>query len=101
MIGADSHSCTYGGLGLFSTGVGSTDVAAVMATGKVWLKVPESMKFNYRGRPGPWVTGKDLILYTIGQIGVDGALYRNMEFTGPALKHLSMEAPADHDEHGH
>ncbi|MFA5976091.1 MAG: 3-isopropylmalate dehydratase large subunit [Elusimicrobiota bacterium] len=92
VIGADSHSCTYGALGLFSTGVGSTDVAAVMATGEIWLKVPETMKFNYGGKPGPWVTGKDLILYTIGQITFDGALYRNMEFTGPALKHLSMEA---------
>lgn len=92
VIGADSHSCTYGGLGLFSTGVGSTDLAAVMATGEIWLKVPESMRFNYRGTPGPWVTGKDLILHTIGQITFDGALYRNMEFTGPALKHLSMEA---------
>jgi 3-isopropylmalate/(R)-2-methylmalate dehydratase large subunit len=92
VIGADSHSCTYGGMGIFSTGVGSTDLAAVMATGEIWLKVPETMKFNYRGKPGPWVTGKDLILYTIGQITFDGALYRNMEFTGPALKHLSMEA---------
>lgn len=92
VIGADSHSCTYGGLGLFSTGVGSTDLAAVMATGEVWLKIPETMKFNYRGTPGKWVTGKDLILYTIGQITFDGALYKNMEFTGPALKHLSMEA---------
>lgn len=92
VIGADSHSCTYGGLGLFSTGVGSTDLAAVMATGECWLKVPETMKFTYRGKPGPWVTGKDLILLTIGKIGVDGALYRNMEFTGDALKHLSMEA---------
>jgi 3-isopropylmalate/(R)-2-methylmalate dehydratase large subunit len=92
VIGADSHSCTYGGLGLFSTGVGSTDIAAVMATGEVWLKVPETMRFNYRGTIDPWCTGKDLILYTIGQITFDGALYRNMEFTRPALKHLSMEA---------
>lgn len=92
VIGADSHSCTYGGLGLFSTGVGSTDVAAVMATGEIWLKVPETMRFNYRGKLDPWVTGKDLILYTIGQISFDGALYKNMEFTGPALKQLSMEA---------
>src|SRR5438552_3104751 len=92
VIGADSHSCTYGGLGLFSTGVGSTDVAAVMATGEVWLKVPETMRFNYRGKLDPWATGKDLILYTIGQITFDGALYRNMEFTGPALTGLSMEA---------
>lgn len=92
VIGADSHSCTYGGLGLFSTGVGSTDLAAVMATGEVWLKVPETMKFNFRGTPAPWVTGKDLILYTIGKIGVDGALYKNMEFTGPAIRALSVEA---------
>jgi 3-isopropylmalate/(R)-2-methylmalate dehydratase large subunit len=92
VIGADSHSCTYGGMGLFSTGVGSTDLAAVMATGEIWLKVPETMKFNYRGKPGPWVTGKDLVLYTIGQIGFDGAMYRNMEFGGEAIKHLSMEA---------
>jgi len=92
VIGADSHSCTYGGLGLFSTGVGSTDLAAVMATGEIWLKVPETMKFNYRGKPGPWVTGKDLILHTIGQITFDGALYKNMEFGGEAIRALSMEA---------
>ncbi len=92
VIGADSHSCTYGGMGLFSTGVGSTDVAAVMATGEIWLKVPDTMRFNYRGKLDPWVTGKDLILYTIGQITFDGALYKNMEFTGPAVKALSMEA---------
>ena len=92
VIGADSHSCTYGAMGLFSTGVGSTDLAAVMATGEIWLKVPETMRFNYRGKLDPWVTGKDLILYTIGQITFDGALYKNMEFTGPALKQLSMEA---------
>jgi 3-isopropylmalate/(R)-2-methylmalate dehydratase large subunit len=92
VIGADSHSCTYGGMGLFSTGVGSTDLAAVMATGEIWLKVPETMRFNYRGKLDPWVTGKDLILYTIGQITFDGALYKNMEFTGPALKQLSVEA---------
>ncbi len=92
VIGADSHSCTYGGLGLFSTGVGSTDLAAVMATGEIWLKVPETMRFHYRGKLDPWVTGKDLILYTIGQITFDGALYRNMEFTGPAVRGLSMEA---------
>src|SRR5688572_33148138 len=92
VIGADSHSCTYGGMGLFSTGVGSTDLAAVMATGEIWLKVPETMKFNYRGKPGPWVTGKDLVLFTIGQIGFDGAMYRNMEFGGEAIKHFSMEA---------
>jgi len=92
VIGADSHSCTYGGMGLFSTGVGSTDLAAVMATGEIWLKVPETMKFNFRGRPAPWVTGKDLILHTIGQISFNGALYKNMEFTGEAVRALSMEA---------
>ena len=92
VIGADSHSCTYGGLGLFSTGVGSTDLAAVMATGEIWLKVPETMRFNYRGKPGPWATGKDLILHTIGQITFDGALYKNMEFGGDAVRALSMEA---------
>lgn len=92
VIGADSHSCTYGALGLFSTGVGSTDLAAVMATGEVWLKVPESLKFIFHGRLSEWVTGKDLILYAIGKIGVDGALYRAMEFTGEAIEQLSIEA---------
>lgn len=92
VIGADSHSCTYGALGLFSTGVGSTDLAAVMATGEVWLKVPESLKFILHGRLGKWITGKDLILYAIGKIGVDGALYRAMEFTGEAIAQLSVEA---------
>ena len=100
VIGADSHSCTYGGLGLFSTGVGSTDVAAVMATGEIWLKVPETMRFNYRGKVGPWATGKDLILHTIGQITFDGALYKNMEFGGDAVRALSMEARLTDDEHG-
>lgn len=91
VIGADSHTCTYGALGAFSTGVGSTDMAAGMATGKVWLKVPESIRFIYRGRLSKWVGGKDLILFTIGQIGVDGALYQAMEFTGEAVAELSMD----------
>ncbi|MFA4858766.1 MAG: 3-isopropylmalate dehydratase large subunit [Candidatus Margulisiibacteriota bacterium] len=91
IIGADSHTCTYGALGAFSTGIGSTDMAAAMATGEVWLKVPEQMKFVYKGKLPKWVEGKDLILYTIGQIGVDGALYKTMEFTGEAIKALSME----------
>lgn len=90
VIGADSHTCTYGGLGAFSTGVGSTDLAAAMVTGQVWLKVPESMKFVYTGKLNPWVEGKDLILYTIGDIGVDGALYRSMEFCGPVIESLGM-----------
>jgi len=91
VIGADSHTCTYGALGAFSTGVGSTDLAAVMATGRLWFKVPESVKFIFYGRLNPWVSGKDLILFTIGAIGVDGALYQAMEFTGEAIKRLPME----------
>lgn len=91
VIGADSHTCTYGALGAFSTGVGSTDMAAAMATGEVWLKVPETIKFVYKGKPNKWVEGKDLILYTIGNIGVDGARYMAMEFTGGAIKSLSMD----------
>jgi 3-isopropylmalate/(R)-2-methylmalate dehydratase large subunit len=91
VIGADSHTCTYGALGAFSTGVGSTDMAAAMATGEVWLKVPEQLKFVYRGKLGKWVEPKDLILYTIGKIGVDGARYMSMEFTGPAIKNISVE----------
>lgn len=90
VIGADSHTCTYGALGAFSTGVGSTDLAAVMATGRLWLKVPESLKLVYHGKRNPWVSGKDLILYTIGQIGVDGALYQAMEFCGQAIRTLPM-----------
>jgi 3-isopropylmalate/(R)-2-methylmalate dehydratase large subunit len=92
VIGADSHTCTYGALGAFATGVGSTDVAAAMATGECWFKVPESMKFIYFGKLNKWVGGKDLILYTIGDIGVDGALYRAMEFDGEAIRNLPMHA---------
>ena len=90
VIGADSHTCTYGAMGAFSTGVGSTDLAAAMITGKIWLKVPAAIKFVYKGKLNKWVGGKDLILYTIGKIGVDGALYKSMEFTGPAIENLPM-----------
>lgn len=92
IIGADSHTCTYGALGAFATGVGSTDLAAGMATGEAWFRVPESMKFNFRGTNFQrWVGGKDLILYTIGKVGVDGARYRAMEFTGEGIAALSMD----------
>ncbi len=90
VIGADSHTCTYGALGAFSTGVGSTDIAAAMITGQVWFKVPESIKFTYTGKLGKWVTGKDLILFTIGDIGVSGATYKVMEFTGQVIESLPM-----------
>ncbi len=90
VVGADSHTCTYGALGAFSTGVGSTDLGAAMATGRLWLKVPESIKFIYYGKLNPWVTGKDLILATIGDIGVDGALYKAMEFSGETVRKLPM-----------
>ncbi|MBU2591437.1 MAG: 3-isopropylmalate dehydratase large subunit [Nitrospinae bacterium] len=92
IIGADSHTCTYGALGAFSTGVGSTDLGAAMATGETWFKVPESIKFIFTGKLNKWVTGKDLILYTIGKIGVDGALYKAMEFCGETIDNLSIEA---------
>ncbi len=91
IIGADSHTCTYGALGAFATGVGSTDLAAAMALGETWFKVPESIKFIYEGELPEWVGGKDLILHTIGDIGVEGALYQAMEFTGPAITNLSMD----------
>jgi 3-isopropylmalate/(R)-2-methylmalate dehydratase large subunit len=90
IIGADSHTCTYGALGAFSTGVGSTDVAAAMITGEVWFKVPPTIKFVYKGHLNKWVSGKDLILYTIGDIGVDGALYCAMELTGEVIDALPM-----------
>ncbi len=91
VIGADSHTCTYGALGAFSTGVGSTDMAAGMATGEAWFKVPSAIKFNLTGKLNKWVSGKDVILHIIGMIGVDGALYQSMEFTGEGLKTLSMD----------
>lgn len=91
VIGADSHTCTYGALGAFSTGIGSTDMAAGMATGEAWFKIPEAIKFNLTGKPQKWVSGKDVILHIIGMIGVDGALYKSMEFTGEGLKNLSMD----------
>lgn len=91
VIGADSHTCTYGALGAFSTGVGSTDMAAGMATGKAWFKVPSAIKFILTGKPSKWVSGKDVILHIIGMIGVDGALYKSMEFTGPGVANLSMD----------
>lgn len=92
IVGADSHTCTYGALAAFATGVGSTDLAGAMATGKVWFRVPASLKFEFSGEPAPFVTGKDLILYLIGQIGVAGALYAAMEFTGSTIARLSMDA---------
>ena len=91
IIGADSHTCTYGALGAFSTGVGSTDMACGMATGKAWFKVPSAIKFNIVGKPSKWVSGKDVILHIIGMIGVDGALYKSMEFVGEGIKNLSMD----------
>jgi 3-isopropylmalate/(R)-2-methylmalate dehydratase large subunit len=92
VVGADSHTCTYGAVGAFATGMGSTDIAAAMATGDIWMKVPPTLKFVYHGKLGKWLSGKDLILYTIGKIGVDGALYSAMEFTGETVASLSMDS---------
>jgi 3-isopropylmalate/(R)-2-methylmalate dehydratase large subunit len=92
VVGADSHTCTYGALGAFATGMGSTDIAVAMATGEIWMKVPDSIRFIYRGRPGKWIGGKDFILHAIGDIGVEGARYAAMEFMGEAVSHLSMDS---------
>ncbi|MCX6384402.1 MAG: 3-isopropylmalate dehydratase large subunit [Actinobacteria bacterium] len=92
IIGADSHTCTYGALGALSTGMGSTDIGMAMATGKTWFMVPKTIKFNFNGKLNKWVSGKDLILYLIGKIGVDGALYKSMEFTGSTISGLSMDS---------
>ncbi len=91
VIGADSHTCTYGALGAFASGVGSTDLAAAMITGEAWYRVPETMLFTLKGKPAKWITGKDVILHIIGKIGVDGALYKAMEYTGDGVDHLSMD----------
>ena len=91
IIGADSHTCTYGAVGAFSTGVGSTDMAVGMATGECWFKVPEAVKVVLKGKMKPWVSGKDVILHLIGEIGVDGALYQSLEFTGEGVKEISMD----------
>jgi len=91
IVGADSHTCTYGAVGAFATGMGSTDIAVAMATGRAWMRVPETIRITYHGALQPYVSGKDLILYTIGQIGVDGALYQAIEFTGPTIDALSMD----------
>jgi 3-isopropylmalate/(R)-2-methylmalate dehydratase large subunit len=91
VIGADSHTCTYGALGAFATGIGSTDMAAGMATGKAWFKVPAAIRFELTGKPGKWISGKDVILHIIGKIGVDGALYRSMEFTGDGIQNLTID----------
>jgi 3-isopropylmalate/(R)-2-methylmalate dehydratase large subunit len=92
VLGADSHTCTYGALGAFATGVGSTDLAGAMATGEAWFRVPETHQYEFEGTLGPFVTGKDIILFTIGNIGVDGALYKAMEFTGSTIRSLSMDS---------
>ena len=100
IIGADSHTCTYGALGAFSTGVGSTDMAG-MVTGKAWFKVPSALKFNLVGKPSKWVSGKDVILHIIGMIGVDGALYKSMEFVGEGGGQFVHGRSLYHCQHGH
>ena len=101
IIGADSHTCTYGALGAFSTGVGSTDLAAGMATGQAWFKIPSALKFELTGSLPENVSGKDVILHIIGMIGVDGALYKSMEFTGEGVTKPFHGRPPVHCEHGH
>ena len=101
VIGADSHTCTYGALGAFSTGVGSTDMAAGMATGKAWFKVPEAIKINLTGKLNKYTSGKDLILHIIGMIGVDGALYKSMEFTGEGMHTLTYGRPFLNRKYGY
>ncbi|MFH1489152.1 MAG: aconitase/3-isopropylmalate dehydratase large subunit family protein, partial [Pseudomonadota bacterium] len=91
VIGADSHTCTYGALGAFSSGVGSTDIGVIMATGRIWLKVPPTIRIEYSGRLRKWVGGKDLILYTLGELGVEGAIYKALEFAGEVIQGLSMD----------
>ena len=91
VLGGDSHTCTYGAVGAFATGMGSTDIASAMATGRAWMVVPPTLKLTYSGRPGEWVGGKDLILLTIGRIGVDGAAYKAVEFSGPAIDEMNMD----------
>ena len=90
IVGADSHTCTYGAFGAFSTGIGSTEAAAVFATGKMWLKVPEAIKIDVKGKFQKYITPKDLILHLIGKLGVDGAIYKSLEFTGPTMKEMSI-----------
>ena len=101
VIGADSHTCTYGALGAFATGVGSTDLGAAMITGETWFKVPSSIKFVYHGRPRPWVSGKDLILHTIGDIGVDGALVSGHGIFRAGRYPALHGRPVYHGQHGH
>ena len=91
IIGADSHTCTYGALGALSTGMGSTDIGMAMATGETWFMVPKTLKFNFNGNLKQWVTGKDIILFLIGKIGVDGALYKSMEFSGPTIESITID----------
>ena len=100
VIGADSHTCTYGALGAFSTGIGSTDMAAGMASGTSWFKVPSAIKFVLKNKLSGWASGKDLILHIIGMIGVDGALYQSMEFTGPGVATIDIRRPLHDREHG-